>query len=72
VQARAIYRKGRDRIPDAIFWATADEYDLVVDKEYGVLPRYAARLKGQEFAVTEVDRVIFDEPIPEEVFSLTL
>jgi hypothetical protein len=72
VRVRATYRKGKNRIHEAFFWSTADEYDLLVDKDRGILLRYAAKLDDQEFAVASVEKVIFDELISEDVFSFSL
>lgn len=69
VQVQAIYRKGKSRIYEPVFWTTADEYALLVDKERGVLLRYAAKLNGQEVAVATVDHIEFDEPVANSVFS---
>jgi hypothetical protein len=69
VQVQAVYRKGKSRIYEPMFWATADEYELLVDKERGVLLRYAAKLEGQEFAVATVNHLVFDEPIADTIFS---
>lgn len=69
VQVQAIYRKGKSRIYEPVFWTTADEYALLVDKERGVLLRYAAKLNGQEVAVAAVDHIEFDEPVADAVFS---
>ena len=71
-RVRGTPRNTAHSIHDGIFWSTADEYDLLVDKERGILLRYAARLDGQEFAVAEVEHVSFDEPIPQDVFSFSL
>lgn len=70
IQVRAVYQKGQDYIPEGFFWSCADEYNLLVDQEYGILLRYSAILNGQEFAVSAVDQVIFDEPIPHEIFDV--
>lgn len=69
LRVRATYQKAKDRLHEAFFWASADQYDLLVDKEYGILLRYAALLDGQEFAVASVDSVVFDAPISDEVFA---
>ena len=69
VRVQATYRKNASRIYKSFFWTTADEYELLVDKEYGILLRYAARLNGREFAVSAVEQVIFDEIISEKIFS---
>ncbi len=71
VGIRAVFRKGKDLPRADFFWGAADEYELLVDKERGILLRYAAKIGGQEFAIASVDHVIFDEPIPEGIFSFT-
>lgn len=67
---KATSRKGRDVNWDAFFWASADGYEFLVDKERGILLRYAAKFRDQEFAVASVENLIFDEVINESVFSL--
>jgi outer membrane lipoprotein-sorting protein len=64
-------RKGRDLSWEPQFWSAADEYEFLVDQERGVLLRYSAKLKGQEYAIASVDELIFDDLIPESVFSFT-
>ncbi len=68
IHVRATYQKHKESLYDAFFWATADEYYLLVDKEYGILLRYAARLNDTEYAVSAVDRVVFNAPIPPQTF----
>jgi outer membrane lipoprotein-sorting protein len=46
----------------------ADEHRLALDREYGILLRAAAVMEGEEFDVTEMTEVAFDEPIEPEVF----
>lgn len=69
IRVQAVYRKRKDWLPEAFFWSTADTYELLVDRDYGILLRYAAVIDGQEFAVSSVDQVTFDEPISDEVFA---
>jgi outer membrane lipoprotein-sorting protein len=69
VRVQGVFRKGRAPGWEPHFWSFADEHEFLVDLERGILLRYAARFKGQEFAVAAVDEVIFDEPIPDSVFS---
>jgi hypothetical protein len=54
--------------PDPLRWG-ADEYEVVVDAERGVLLRCAARLDGVEFDALEVEEIHFDEQLPEGVFT---
>lgn len=48
----------------------AEEYELLVDAERGVLLRTEARLHGRPFLILEVDEVAFDEELPEGTFTL--
>ncbi len=66
---RAVPRKGKEVARDPFFWGGADDYELLVDKERGVLLRYAARLREQEVAIAAVEHVVFDAPIPDDVFA---
>jgi hypothetical protein len=45
---------------------------LLIDADRGILLRAAALLDGEEFAVSEVDEVAFDEELPPERFVLEL
>ncbi|HVU78525.1 MAG TPA: hypothetical protein VHC67_13160 [Gaiellaceae bacterium] len=49
----------------------ADEHELEVDRETGVLRRVAAFLEGREAAVTELVELALDETFPEGTFVLT-
>lgn len=46
----------------------ADEVDLLVDAERGVLLRQAARIEGEEYQVSEVLEIEFDGPVPPDTF----
>jgi outer membrane lipoprotein-sorting protein len=46
----------------------ADEYELAVDKERGVLLRVRSSFRGEDFSRIEVEAVDFDTPIADEVF----
>jgi outer membrane lipoprotein-sorting protein len=46
----------------------ADEYELAVDVERGVLLRALARVDGEEFSVHEVTEIAFDESFAPETF----
>ena len=54
--------------PDPLSWG-ADEYEVVVDAERGVLLRCASRLRGKDFDALEVTEIHFDERFPEDVFA---
>ena len=54
--------------PDPLSWG-ADEYEVVVDAERGVLLRCASRLEGKDFDALEVEEIYFDERFPEDTFS---
>jgi hypothetical protein len=51
--------------------AGADEYELVVDLERGILLRTEARLEGAPFAILEFTEVAFDESLAPELFVFT-
>lgn len=57
------------RYPPEPLWAGADEYEVVVDAERGVLLRCASRLDGEDFDALEVEEIYFDESFPESVFT---
>lgn len=46
----------------------AEEYELVVDRERGVLLRKSAREGGREYHVVEIEEIEFDTPIADETF----
>ena len=50
------------------WWEGADEYELIVDAERGILLRIEARRHGEGFAGFEVTQIDFDLPIPSETF----
>ncbi len=54
--------------PDPLSWG-ADEYEVVVDAERGVLLRCASRLRGEDFDALEVEEIHFDEQLGGEVFD---
>ncbi len=64
-------RAGRDwewEDTDPLSWG-ADEYEVVVDAEHGVLLRCASRLRGEDFDTLEVEEIYFDEQFSDEVFT---
>ncbi len=54
--------------PDPLHWG-ADEYEVLVDAERGVLLRCASRLRGEDFDALEVEEIHFDESFGAEVFT---
>lgn len=48
----------------------ADDYELIVEAERGILLRSEARLRDRPFRVLEMRAVAFDEDLPEETFEL--
>ena len=54
--------------PDPLSWG-ADEYEVVVDTERGVLLRIASRLRGEDFDTLEIEEIYFDERFPEDTFT---
>jgi hypothetical protein len=53
---------------DPLWWG-ADEFELVVDAERGVVLRLANRLEGEDFDALEVEEVHYDERFSEDVFA---
>jgi outer membrane lipoprotein-sorting protein len=49
----------------------ADEYELELDRETGIVCRIASFLDGRELAVTELTEVALDERFPEDTFVFT-
>jgi outer membrane lipoprotein-sorting protein len=54
------------------FPSGAQEYRHLVDRDRGVLLRSAALFQEQEYAVTELSEITFDETFPEDTFVLQL
>lgn len=50
------------------FGPLADELDLIVDRERGVLLRVAVVVDGEELSAIEMTEVAFDEAVPAEMF----
>ena len=57
--------------PDWYWWDGADEYQMLVDAERGILLRIGVFRNGEEFAGAEVNSIEFDRPIPDEIFRFT-
>ncbi|HEX6746494.1 MAG TPA: hypothetical protein VF092_04200 [Longimicrobium sp.] len=53
----------------AVPWEGVNRYELLVDRQRGVLLRCAGIVDGVEAGILSVRSVVFDEPIPDEVFS---
>ncbi|HEX8361149.1 MAG TPA: hypothetical protein VF613_13635 [Longimicrobium sp.] len=53
------------------FWEYVDHYEVVVDLERGVVLRCAAMVEGIEAGTFSIRSVRFDEPIPDDVFSVS-
>ena len=71
IRVRAVKPGGWDRPPEPLWWG-ADDYELLVDAERGVLLSLASRLDGRAFDVTEVLDISFDEAFDEGTFALRL
>lgn len=59
---------GLGRTALSLFGPGAEEYELDVDIERGVLLRVATRFGGEELAVVEAREVVFDQSISPEIF----
>jgi hypothetical protein len=71
IKVRGVSRKVRKLPWEPFFWTIADEYVFLVDKERGILLFYSAIMSDQEIAISSVEQVTFDEPIPPDVFIFT-
>ncbi|GAB4519930.1 MAG: hypothetical protein OHK0046_29510 [Anaerolineae bacterium] len=70
-QLEAAYRKGHSTTQvEDVFWAAADSYKLLIDKERGILLRYDAVHDGETYASAYVEGVTFNESIPDSIFTL--
>lgn len=71
IRVEAVNLNGWDYPPEPLWWG-ADDYELVVDVELGVILRLASRLDRRAFDVVEVLEIGFDEAFPENTFALEL
>jgi hypothetical protein len=56
--------------PVELFPYGADDLSLVVDRERGVILRFEARGLGEPIRRLEVTELAFDEPLPDELFTV--
>jgi hypothetical protein len=54
--------------PEPLWW-DADEYEVVMDDERGVLLRAASYLGGEDIDALEVEEIHFDERFGEDIFT---
>lgn len=70
IRLRGVPReRGEGHFFPSFTWVGADEHELIVDAERGVLLRTAAFLEGAEFSSTDIVSIAFDEPLPSSVFT---
>lgn len=55
--------------PQPLSWG-ADEYEILVDTERGVLLRCSSRLDGKDFETLEVEEIHFDEQFTKDIFTI--
>ena len=72
VRVRARLREREYAAPVPELLEAADEHDLLVDAERGVVLRAASLLDGEPFQVREALEIAFDEEFPDGTFSLEL
>ncbi len=58
-----------DAIYPPCLWEGVDDYELLVDRERGILLRCAGMIDGEAANVFSVRSVRFDEPISDDIFS---
>jgi hypothetical protein len=68
IRLRGVPVEEREYTPEPLWW-TADEYEVVVDTERGILLRCASRLSGENFDALEIEEVYFDEKFLEDGFT---
>ncbi len=71
IRVQGVKPGGWDRPPEPMWWG-ADDYEIVVDVERGVILSLASRLQGRAFDVTEVLDIGFDETFQRGTFALRL
>ena len=71
IRLEAVKPGGWEYPPEPLWWG-ADDYELLVDAERGLILRLASRLGGLAFDMTEVLEIAFDETLPEGTFVLDL
>jgi outer membrane lipoprotein-sorting protein len=69
LRLRGVPRAGAERRAFFELDQGADEYELLIDAERGVLLRREARIDGEPFSVTEVQEIAFDEDLPTQTFE---
>lgn len=69
VRLRGIPRAGAEKRAFFELDHGAEEYELLVDAERGVLLRREARIGGEPFSVNEVLEIAFDEDFPARTFE---
>jgi hypothetical protein len=70
--SEADFERYRETYPPA-HWGlgvAADEYELSIDEASGIVLRSEARHKRRPFHIVEMRRLVLDEPVSEDLFSL--
>jgi hypothetical protein len=70
IRVSATPRSRHDDALHTLGFFGADEVELLVDAEVGVVLRVEARGEGAPFAVWDVREIAFDEPIPDDLLRL--
>ena len=72
IRAAALPRAGgRDQLGMSLLPQGADEHEIVVDAERGVLLRLESRIEGAPLIVTELLELAFDEDFPADTFTFS-
>jgi outer membrane lipoprotein-sorting protein len=70
--ARLRELRGHERVsfavPSVVLAVGADEYELLVDMERGMVLRAAALLGGEEFFTSSFEELVFDPELPPDIF----
>ena len=70
-RVRATPRDSGEPVGFGLGAAGADEFELVVDGERGIVLRSEARLVGEPFEIVEFGEIVFDQPLDGSLFVYT-
>jgi outer membrane lipoprotein-sorting protein len=65
-------RPDRDAAIDALFWSSADKYELIVDARVGMLLKYTAYAQERAFASVTVKSLKVNIKMPDKILELPI
>lgn len=66
---RCIHLVGAPQDPDDFLIWPAENYDLLLDHQFGILLRFAAVVDGVVVASADLSDLVLNQAIPDEIFS---